>query len=231
MHIACLTLTRGCPWPRPSVAVNIRSMTTSSLTGNRETAALARARVEAERSVVRLERAVSRLAANAPVDRSAPAGPSKAALEAESSRSPSDATREPARWIVVGYDGSESATRALARAADVAGPRGTVVILTTEPQAYSNGSNPEPLIETGDDPSRLLEDARGLVAAHAPAADVVIVSRKGDPAEHLLDVARAIGAELIVIGRRGKSFVARTLLGSVATGVVGRAPCDVLVVA
>jgi nucleotide-binding universal stress UspA family protein len=59
----------------------------------------------------------------------------------------------------------------------------------------------------------------------------VIVARKGDPAEHLLDVARAIGAELIVIGRRGKGFVARTLLGSVATRVVGRAPCDVLVVA
>jgi nucleotide-binding universal stress UspA family protein len=38
-------------------------------------------------------------------------------------------------------------------------------------------------------------------------------------------------AGLLIIGRRGKDFVARTLLGSVATRLVEQAPCDVLVVA
>jgi nucleotide-binding universal stress UspA family protein len=53
----------------------------------------------------------------------------------------------------------------------------------------------------------------------------------GDPAEERLEVAHAANADLVIVGRRGKHFVARTLLGSVATRVVQHAPCDVLVVA
>jgi nucleotide-binding universal stress UspA family protein len=40
-----------------------------------------------------------------------------------------------------------------------------------------------------------------------------------------------VAADLLVVGRRGGDFVARTLLGSVAQRVVQQAPCDVLVVA
>lgn len=53
----------------------------------------------------------------------------------------------------------------------------------------------------------------------------------GDPAEVVVAVARELGAQLVIIGRQGSDFVARTLLGSVAERVVQRAPCDVLVVA
>jgi nucleotide-binding universal stress UspA family protein len=42
---------------------------------------------------------------------------------------------------------------------------------------------------------------------------------------------RAAHADLIVIGRTGKSFLAREILGSVALRVVKVARCDVLVVA
>jgi nucleotide-binding universal stress UspA family protein len=47
----------------------------------------------------------------------------------------------------------------------------------------------------------------------------------------LVDVVREVAADLLVVGRRGDDFVARTLLGSVAQRVVQQAPCDVLVVA
>jgi nucleotide-binding universal stress UspA family protein len=40
-----------------------------------------------------------------------------------------------------------------------------------------------------------------------------------------------IDVVLIVIGRRGRDFAARALLGSVAERVVSQASCDVLVVA
>jgi nucleotide-binding universal stress UspA family protein len=40
-------------------------------------------------------------------------------------------------------------------------------------------------------------------------------------------VARAVGADLVVVGRRG---ALRRVLGSVSADVVRRAPCDVLVV-
>jgi nucleotide-binding universal stress UspA family protein len=132
---------------------------------------------------------------------------------------------------VVGYDGSDAAKRALARAAASAGERGTVVIVTTEPQLFSAGAAAEPLVEPGDDPSQLLADARVIVAERGTVGDVVVVTRKGDPAEELLNIARSVGADRIVIGRRGKNFVARMLMGSVATRVLEHAPCDVLVVA
>jgi len=47
---------------------------------------------------------------------------------------------------------------------------------------------------------------------------------EGDPAEPVLEVARAASGDLVIIGRRGEDFVARTLLGSVATRVVEPAP-------
>jgi nucleotide-binding universal stress UspA family protein len=134
------------------------------------------------------------------------------------------------RWIVVGYDGSEAAERALLRAADEAGERDAVVIVTSTPHVYSAGPAAEPLLESTTDPSELLAAAKATVTARTSLADVVVVAREGDPAEELLEVARAANADLMIVGRRGKDFVARTLLGSVATRVVEHAPCDVLVV-
>jgi len=46
----------------------------------------------------------------------------------------------------------------------------------------------------------------------------------------IVDAARETGAELIVVGTRGRSVAARTLLGSVSAKVVERAPCEVEVV-
>ncbi len=53
----------------------------------------------------------------------------------------------------------------------------------------------------------------------------------GDPAVVLVEIARECGGRLLVVGRQGGDFVARTLLGSVAQQAVQQAPCDVLVVA
>jgi nucleotide-binding universal stress UspA family protein len=51
----------------------------------------------------------------------------------------------------------------------------------------------------------------------------------GDPAAELVDTARALEADLVVLGRRSRSL-RRLVLGSVSDAVVRRAPCDVLVV-
>jgi nucleotide-binding universal stress UspA family protein len=141
------------------------------------------------------------------------------------------ARRHAGRWIVVGYDGSAAAERALLRAADEAGERDALVIVTTDSQVYSAGPGAEPLLEPTADPAELLAAAKATVTARCSVADVVVVAREGDPAEELLEVARAANADLVIVGRRGKDFVARTLLGSVAARVVEHAPCDVLVVA
>jgi nucleotide-binding universal stress UspA family protein len=50
------------------------------------------------------------------------------------------------------------------------------------------------------------------------------------PAAALVRVAEACGADLLVVGTRGRTGIARVLLGSVAEGVVRTAGCSVLVV-
>ena len=51
----------------------------------------------------------------------------------------------------------------------------------------------------------------------------------GDAAEQLVETARELDVDLVVVGRR-KSSLQRLVLGSVSAKVVRRAPCDVLVV-
>lgn len=57
-----------------------------------------------------------------------------------------------------------------------------------------------------------------------------LIEARGDPGQILVEHAGEVGADLIVVGTRDHGPVGRTLLGSVSTAVVHRAPCDVLVV-
>ncbi len=66
-------------------------------------------------------------------------------------------------------------------------------------------------------------DEMGHTAVHAHA-------RHGDPGTRICDVAKTLGADLVVIASHGRSGLARLLLGSVAERVVRLAPCEVLVV-
>jgi nucleotide-binding universal stress UspA family protein len=132
--------------------------------------------------------------------------------------------------LVVGFDGSEATLRALDRAGDELEPGGTLTLVTVEPTAHSRGALSEDLLSTSPDAAGLLEEARLSLGVRDDIA-VEPILREGDPAAILLEVARDAGADLIVIGRRGRDFEARALLGSVAERVVNQAPCDVLVVA
>jgi nucleotide-binding universal stress UspA family protein len=132
--------------------------------------------------------------------------------------------------VVVGFDGSEAAIRALGRAADDIEPGGTLTVVTVEPTAHSQGVLSEDLLSASPDAARLLDEARLSLGVRDDITIEPIV-RKGDPAAIVLEAARDAGADLIVIGRRGRDFAARALLGSVAERVVNQAPCDVLVVA
>ena len=131
--------------------------------------------------------------------------------------------------IVLGYDGSESARRGVERVRQLAVERPTVVVVAVAPEVRSAGLGTE-LVDRAVDTDLLLAEAGELLAARG---DVAIQRRSaiGDPAVTLIDVAREVVADLIIVGRRGGDFVARTLHGPVAERVVQFAPCDVLVVA
>ena len=135
--------------------------------------------------------------------------------------------------VVVGYDGSDSARRAVARGVRIAGPRGQVILVTVEPKMHEDSIIAEPFVERGDQPSQLLAEAHAIAARTGATGvtDVRTVAREGNPTNEILEAARAADADLIVVGRRGKNFLARAILGSVAVRVVELARCDVLVVA
>lgn len=144
--------------------------------------------------------------------------------------------RRPALWagrrerasrvVVVGYDGSEAAQRALRRAAEAAGSGGSVVVVTATQRPASLAFEAD-ADATVAEPSRLLEEAAAELDGH----DVRVSTRLEDaePAEALADAARDVHAALIVVGARGDSYPARVLRGSVGARLIARAPCDLFI--
>lgn len=115
---------------------------------------------------------------------------------------------------MVGYDDSESAQRALDRAADLAGYGSTLTVVSVAPEGQGYAAGP-------------LERARErLLRRHVSATYLQPV---GEPADELVGAAQELDADLVVVGRRSRSL-RRLVLGSVSEGVARQAPCDVLIV-
>lgn len=137
------------------------------------------------------------------------------------------------RAIVVGTDGSAGAEKALRRAIAIAAATDAPLHVVT---AYPGGSHSEPLMSSARTTRiDLREVAEGVLARHAGLAQSDGVraethAREGDPAEVLIDVAEEVAAELIVVGARGLTGLARWLLGSVSTKLSNYASCDVMIV-
>lgn len=133
------------------------------------------------------------------------------------------------KTIVVGYDGSDSARRALERAASLCQNGTTLeVIAVAHPMPQVKGA------VTAIDPLEEEERRHDLDQAAAVLEQRGIEARmiegRGDPARTIAERAKDAGADLIVVGTHGRGAMGRALLGSVSTNVLHRAPCDVLVV-
>lgn len=131
------------------------------------------------------------------------------------------------KLIIVGYDGSEHARRALETAAKLANGATVKVISAVSVMAAGGHGN------AGADPgekaerSRELADAQAFLEAHGIRVETV--EGYGEPADVLIDEARESGADLVVVGTRGLNPAKQLVLGSVSTKVAHRAPCSVLV--
>jgi nucleotide-binding universal stress UspA family protein len=140
--------------------------------------------------------------------------------------------------IVVGTDGSETATEAVRQAADLARAVGAKLELVSayEPVPEQRLSEerrhaPEDLqwaISPREDVDATLE-AAAAVARDAGIA-VEVYPRQGDPADAILDVAEEREADLIIVGNKGMTGAKRFLLGSVPNKVSHHAPCSVLII-
>ena len=81
-------------------------------------------------------------------------------------------------------------------------------------------------IKTAQERLAELKHSRGAAAARK----VRTVVRRGHPYSEIDQIAKDIGADLIVVSTHGRSGLQHLLLGSVAERVIRHAPCPVLVV-
>jgi nucleotide-binding universal stress UspA family protein len=128
--------------------------------------------------------------------------------------------------IVIGYDGSESADRALDRAAELLDGEGDVVVVSAIHMLGGKGGGFDPIEK--EDFERQLGKAKARLADAGIAASTV--EGMGDPARVIAEQAKQSGADLIVVGNSHKNILERLLFGSVSGSVAHRADCDVLVV-
>lgn len=143
--------------------------------------------------------------------------------------------------ILVAYDGSGGAERALMKATDLAKLCGAHVIVLTVYRHHSMLEASLSMVRGSLDPGGNLDetmrqtarDAADYAKSHARDAGVSKVSafiKAGQPARTIVAMARDKECDLIVVGSRGLGSTEGYLLGSVSHKVTGLADCPVLVV-
>ena len=140
--------------------------------------------------------------------------------------------------IVVGTDGSDTASEAVRQATVLARTLGAKVYLVSayEPvpesrlrdERHQVPDDLQWLINPREDVDRTLEE--GAVGMRSAGLDVETLAREGDPADSILDVAEEKEADLIIVGNKGMTGAKRFLLGSVPNKISHHAPCSVLII-
>jgi nucleotide-binding universal stress UspA family protein len=148
--------------------------------------------------------------------------------------------------LVIAYDGSDPAKRAVREAAALFGERRALVVTVWERAlAYAAadltvaGADMEAVdVEAGQRMERELrgearetaDEGAALAASAGLRADPHAVADGVNVADAIIDVARREDAAAIVIGSRGLKGLRARLEGSTSNAVLKRAPCPVVVV-
>ena len=136
--------------------------------------------------------------------------------------------------VVVGTDGSDTAAAAVRHAFGLARVTGATVHVVTAwsrvpALVLSSGSMAGPQLPTDDGEwvTRLHEGIQEQAEEYGVHASTHAV--EDSPTKALLEVARTLNADLLVVGHRGMTGL-RGKLGSVPNSVAHKAHCAVLVV-
>jgi nucleotide-binding universal stress UspA family protein len=135
------------------------------------------------------------------------------------------------KTIVVGYDDSEPARRALERAVSFSRAFGSKLVVTS----VTPVTTPAAGRSIGTDPAEGTERHRAELAAARAYLDgegikAEYVEATGHPGESIVAAATEHGADMIVVGTREPGILQRLLGASVSDTVSHRAHCDVLIV-
>jgi len=140
--------------------------------------------------------------------------------------------------IVVGTDGSDTASEAVRQATELARTVGARIELVSAYEPVTDARLRQQSVHAPRDLSWMVNPREDVDATLAAAADqirevgvqVEVHAVQGDPADAILDVAEEKGSDLIVVGNKGMTGAKRFLLGSVPNKISHHAPCSVLII-
>jgi nucleotide-binding universal stress UspA family protein len=143
--------------------------------------------------------------------------------------------------ILIGTDGSDDALAAARRALEVLASDATIdLICVAEPPAIMSAGMESGFAGGIATPQQVdaawasaIGEATAALERTASAVGMATVEtyvERGTPGTVLCERAKALSADVVVVGSRGHGAIRRALLGSVSTYVVHNAPCPVLVV-
>ena len=140
--------------------------------------------------------------------------------------------------IVVGTDGSETATAAVRTAIELAklSKAKLEIVSAYEPvpqqrlreESEGISGDVSHAVNPREDVQFVLDKAAG--EAKKAKVEAITHPREGDPADAILDVAEENDADLVLVGNKGMTGARRFLLGSVPNKISHHSPCDVWIV-
>ena len=138
--------------------------------------------------------------------------------------------------ILVGVDGSESANAAIRFITELQWPKKTrFLVLSASPptfldagEALSTSSLAMVLEEEEKRHAEIVKRALTELRSHGLLAEGRTI--RGNAETALVDAARDEGVGSIIVGSHGRTGLKKLFLGSVASHVMGHAPCAVIVV-
>jgi nucleotide-binding universal stress UspA family protein len=152
------------------------------------------------------------------------------------------------RPVIIGFDGTPAAERALREAGALLAPHPALVVVVWEAgRAFDLAENPTQALEARpptldvrvafeidqamhENAQRMARYGAALARAAGLDAEGLAVADDMTVADTLIRLARELDAPGIVVGAHGHGVLSELLLGSTSRAVLKRAPCPVVVV-
>lgn len=137
--------------------------------------------------------------------------------------------------VAVGTDGSETASKAVEFAIDLAKRYGARLVVissyrpVSETKVFRDQADAPQEVQWEINPDQEVNDILSQAESHAHAAGLVVttIATQGDAADVLVKQSAEQGADLLVVGNKGMQ---RRILGSVPNSVAHNADCSVMIV-
>jgi nucleotide-binding universal stress UspA family protein len=137
--------------------------------------------------------------------------------------------------VAVGTDGSETASKAVEFAIDLAKRYGARLVVissyrpVSETKVFKDQAGAPQEVQWEINPEQEVNDILSRAESHAHAAglEVTTIATQGDPADVLVTQSAEQDADVLVVGNKGMQ---RRILGSVPNSVAHKADCSVMIV-